>query len=158
MKKDIAAILKLTKQSVQNEALVKRTRASIEKQLADFFVFEIDRNTVACIALHFHPEENSAELACLYVAPSHENHGIGRKLSQYAEEVAKERGIVKLFALSTQAFTYFQKKCGFTEGTPDDLPKARREKYDQSGRNSKVLTKALDKVASNGISRALAGV
>jgi amino-acid N-acetyltransferase len=158
MKKDIATILKLTKQSVQNEELVKRTRASIEKQLSDFYVFEIDRNTVACIALHLYPEENIGELACLYVSPSHENHGIGRKLAQYAEEVAKERGILKLFALSTQAFTYFQKKCGFVESTPDDLPKLRREKYDQSGRNSKVLTKTLDKVASNGIARALAGV
>ncbi len=158
MKKDITTILKLTKQSVQNEELVKRTRASIEKQLGDFFVFEIDRNPVACIALHLYPEEKAAELACLYVAPSHENHGIGRKLSQYAEEVAKERGILRLFALSTQAFTYFQKKCGFTEGTPEDLPKARREKYEQSGRNSKILVKNLEKIASNGVARLLAGV
>ena len=28
-------------------------------------------------------------------------------------------------------------------GQPDDLPPARREKYDQSGRNSKVLVKKL---------------
>jgi amino-acid N-acetyltransferase len=45
--------------------------------------------------------------------------------------------------LSTQAFTYFQSKAGFVEGSPDDLPPARREKYDQSGRNSKVLVKKL---------------
>jgi hypothetical protein len=29
------------------------------------------------------------------------------------------------------------------EGSPDDLPAARREKYDQSGRKSKVLIKKL---------------
>ena len=29
--------------------------------------------------------------------------------------------------------------------TPDDLPQARREKYEQSGRNSKVLVKKLTK-------------
>ena len=29
------------------------------------------------------------------------------------------------------------------EGTPDDLPPVRREKYEQSGRNSKVLVKKL---------------
>jgi len=45
--------------------------------------------------------------------------------------------------LSTQAFTYFQSKGGFSEGTPDDLPPSRREKYDHSGRNSKVLVKKL---------------
>ena len=31
----------------------------------------------------------------------------------------------------------------FAEDTPDDLPPARREKYEQSGRNSKVLVKKL---------------
>jgi amino-acid N-acetyltransferase len=49
----------------------------------------------------------------------------------------------ELITLSTQAFTYFQSKAGFAEGTPDDLPSSRREKYDQSGRNSKVLVKKL---------------
>jgi putative transposase len=32
---------------------------------------------------------------------------------------------------------------GFVEGTPDDLPPDRREIYDRSGRNSKVLVKKL---------------
>ena len=52
-------------------------------------------------------------------------------------------GLNELITLSTQAFTYFQSKGGLLEGTPDDLPPARREKYDQSGRNSKVLVKKL---------------
>ena len=83
------------------------------------------------------------ELACLYVSPAHENQGIGRKLVQYVENKAREMGLSELIALSTQAFTYFQSKGGFVEGTPDDLPPGRREKYDQSGRNSKVLVKKL---------------
>ena len=52
-------------------------------------------------------------------------------------------GLSELIALSTQAFTYFQSKAGFLEGTPEDLPPARREKYDQSGRRSKILIKRL---------------
>ena len=76
-------------------------------------------------------------------APSHENQGIGRKLIQFVENKARELGLRELLALSTQAFTYFQSKGGFVEGTPDDLPPARREKYEQSGRNSKVLVKKL---------------
>ena len=32
---------------------------------------------------------------------------------------------------------------GFVEGSPDDLPASRRSRYDQSGRNSKVLVKRL---------------
>jgi amino-acid N-acetyltransferase len=143
MKKDIRSILNLTKPSVASEELVKRTRSSIEKQLGDYYIFEIDKNPVACVALHCYPEQAKGELAFLYVSPAHENQGIGRKLIQFVENRARESGFSELFALSTQAFTYFQSKGGFVEGTPDDLPPARREKYDQSGRNSKVLIKKL---------------
>jgi amino-acid N-acetyltransferase len=143
MKKDIRSIMTLTKTSVESDELIKRTRTMIEKQLSDYYLFEIDKNPVACVALHLYPERNMGELACLFVASSHENQGIGSKLIQYVESKARELGLDAVFALSTQAFTYFQTKGGYVEGTPDDLPQARREKYDQSGRGSKVLIKKL---------------
>jgi amino-acid N-acetyltransferase len=142
-KKDIRAIQLLTKAAVESDELVKRTRMVIEKTLGDYFIFEIDKNPVACVALHTYPEYKKGELACLYVRSSHENQGIGRKLIQFVENKAREIGLGELITLSTQAFTYFQSKGGFAEGTPDDLPPARREKYEQSGRNSKVLVKKL---------------
>jgi amino-acid N-acetyltransferase len=143
LKKDLRAIMLLTKKSMASEELVKRSRSMIEKQIGDYYIFEIDRNPVACVALHPYPEQAKGELAFLFVHPSHENQGIGRKLIQYAEDKAREQGFSHVFALSTQAFSYFQSKGGFVEGTPDDLPPARREKYDASGRNSKVLVKKL---------------
>ena len=142
-KKDIRAIQLLTKKAVESDELVKRTRLVIEKNLGDYYIFEIDKNTVACVALHVYPEQSKGELACLYVNPSHENQGIGRKLIQFVENKAKEMNLNELITLSTQAFTYFQSKGGFIEGTPDDLPPTRREKYDASGRNSKVLLKKM---------------
>lgn len=142
MKKDIRAILLLTKNSVAHEELVKRTRASIEKSINDFYIFETDKNPVACVALH-HLDQNKGELACLYVSPSHENQGIGRKLIAFVETKARELGFTELITLSTQAFTYFQSKGGFSEGLAEDLPPARREKYEQSARNSKILIKKL---------------
>jgi amino-acid N-acetyltransferase len=142
-KKDIRAIQRLTKKAVEAEELIRRTRAEIEKNLADYYILEIDKNPVACVALHLYPEQRQAELASLFVHPAHENQGIGRKLIQFIENKARESGLTELITLSTQAFTYFQSKGGFAEGTPDDLPPARREKYDQSGRNSKVLVKKL---------------
>ena len=142
-KKDVRAIQMLTKQAVEAEELVKRSKGTIEKSLGDYFIFEIDKNPVACVALHVYPEQNQGELACLYVSASHENQGIGRKLIQFVENRARELGLRELLALSTQAFTYFQSKGSFVEGTADDLPPARREKYEQSGRNSKVLVKRL---------------
>jgi len=145
LKKDVRHILMLTKGSVASDELVKRTRPMIEKQLGDYFIFEIDKNPVACVALHIYPEQKKGELACLYVNKSHENQGIGRKLIQFVESKAREAGLETLLTLSTQAFTYFQSKGGFLEGTPDDLPSARREKYEASGRKSKVLAKSLTK-------------
>jgi amino-acid N-acetyltransferase len=142
-KKDVRAIQLLTKKAVETDELVKRSKAAIEKNLGDYFIFEIDKNPVACVALHVYPEQKKGELACLYVDSSHENQGIGRKLIQFVENKAREMGLGELLTLSTQAFTYFQSKGGFGEGTPDDLPPARREKYEQSGRNSKVLVKKL---------------
>ena len=145
MKKDVRAILKLTKNSVASDELIKRTRAVIEKQLGDYFIFEIDKNPVACVALHVFAEQKKGELAFLYVNPSHENQGIGQKLIQFVETKARELGLNELITLSTQAFTYFQSKAGFSPGSPDDLPPSRRDKYDTSGRNSKVLVKKLIK-------------
>ena len=143
MKKDIRAILTLTKDSVATDELIKRTRTTtLEKIIGDIYIFETDKNPVACVALH-QLDATKAELAFLYVSPSHENQGIGKKLIAFAESKARELGMTDLITLSTQAFTYFQSKGGFAEGSPDDLPAARREKYDQSGRNSKVLIKKL---------------
>jgi amino-acid N-acetyltransferase len=142
-KKDVRAIQSLTKQAVEAEELVKRTKAMIEASLGDYYIFEIDKNPVGCVALHVYHDANQGELACLYVASSHENQGIGRKLIQFVEAKARELGLRELLALSTQAFTYFQSNGGFVEGTPDDLPPARRERYEQSGRFSKILVKKL---------------
>lgn len=151
LRKDIRSILQLIKSSVESAELVKRTRASVEKQLGDYYIYELDRNIVGCVALHVYPEEKVAELACLFVSRGHENQGIGRKLIQFVENKAREMGIRELFALSTQAFTYFQSKGGFAEGTSEMLPPSRKEKYDQSGRNSKVLFKRLT-LPTNGVS------
>jgi amino-acid N-acetyltransferase len=140
---DVRAIDQLIRGSIEKEELAPRTRASIEKELDDYYIFEVDKNPIACVALHAYPEESKGELACLYVRPTHENQGIGRTMVQFVESKAREMGLSTLLALSTQAFSYFQGKAGFAEGTPDDLPPARRTKYDASGRRSKVLVKKL---------------
>ena len=148
LKKDVRSLLMLIQDSVASDELVKRSRSTVEKQLGDYYIFEIDKNPVGCVALHTFPEQNKAELACLYVKSSHENQGIGRKLINFAETRARELGFQELITLSTQAFTYFQSKGGFTEGSADDLPPLRREKYEQSGRRSKVLLKKLSMPAT----------
>ncbi len=148
MKKDVRAVLELIKRSVEHAEIVKRTRADVLAQIDDWWVLEIDRQLVACVAVHVYPDAQKAELACLYVARAHEGQGHGRKLMAFAEQLAAQRGARHIFALSTQAFNYFQQKGGYAEVPPDELPAERRKKYDTSGRNSKVLQKAVISTAA----------
>jgi amino-acid N-acetyltransferase len=143
-KRDLRSIEALIHDSVVSEELLPRSRADLERQLGDFFLYEVDRNPIACVALHVYPEIGKGELACLSVRPSHENHGIGRRMVQFVEDRARELSLKVLFALSTQTFNFFRSKAGFADGTPDDLPAARREQYERSGRKSLVLVKALE--------------
>lgn len=142
-KRDVRSLQQLIRASVESDELLPRTQAMIERQLDDYFIFEVDRNPVACVALHAYPEDKKGELACLCVRPSHENQGLGRLMVQYVEERAREKGLLTLIALSTQAFNFFRSKAGFAEGGPEDLPASRRKRYEESGRRSRVLVKAL---------------
>jgi amino-acid N-acetyltransferase len=142
-KKDIREVMSLIQQSVRSEELVRRTRAEILADIDDYWVLEIDRHIVGCVAIYPYPEYKMAELACLYVSRSNENQGLGRKLMSFVESLARERGFSKLIALSTQAFVYLQQKGGFVEVGPEILPPARRAKYESSGRNSRILLKKL---------------
>lgn len=142
-KKDVRAVISLIRQSVQNEELVRRTRTEILEHLGDYWILEIDRTPVACVALHHYPDQATAELACLHVRKSHENQGYGRKLMAFVENTAREKGVNTLFALSTQAYSYLQQKGGFVQADPSTLPPARLARYESSGRNSVILVKKL---------------
>jgi amino-acid N-acetyltransferase len=142
-KKDCRAIFHLIQTGMENDELVRRTLTEIERQIDDFYVFEVDGTAAGCAALNVYPEQYTAEIACVCVSPKYENQGIGARLMQFLEAQARTRGVAALYCLSTQAVNYFVQKGGFQLGTPDDLPPSRRERYDKSGRRSQVLTKAL---------------
>ncbi|MBK8092776.1 MAG: amino-acid N-acetyltransferase [Verrucomicrobiaceae bacterium] len=142
---DVPELLSMMQQSVDEAALVPRTRDQIQSRIKDFFVLELDGHPIGSVAVHSYEEEGRkiAELACLFVRRSHKNKNHGRKLVAFAEETARQRGSDVIVALSTQAFRFFEEKMGYTVADPAALPPSRREKYDKSGRNSKVLVKAL---------------
>ncbi len=141
-KKDVRAVMTLIRQSVNNEELVRRTRADIIAHLADYWVLEIDRALAGCVALHLYPEQSQAELACLYVNKGQEGQGYGRKLMAFAEQLAAEKGMKHIFALSTQTYNYFQQKGGYSEVSPEAIPPERAKKWEASARKSKVMMKA----------------
>ena len=142
-KKDAATIFRLTRDAMEQNHLVDRSEATIEENLDGYFLYEIDDNPVACIALRQFTDEKIGEIAHLYVNPLHGNQGIGQKLAQYAIKTAQEAGLEEMVTLSTQAFAFFTNKSGFSEGTISDLPAARRAEYEALGRKSKILVKSL---------------
>lgn len=152
-KKDVRGVMGLIRQSVNNEELIRRTRSDILAHIDDYWVLEIDRTLVGCVALHLFPEEKKAELACLHVAKESEGQGYGRKLMTFAEKLAGEKGMEHIFALSTQTFAFFQQKGGYEEVRAEALPAARRTRYTQSNRNSKILMKKIGPPGGKSASR-----
>src|SRR5262245_40218995 len=143
LKKDVRAIHALIQAGIESDELLRRTRSEIERQIDDFFIFDVDRAPVGCCAVHKYPEVGKAEVACVYVDSRYENQGIGLKLVRFAEDQARAAGFGAIFCLSTQAVNYFVQKAGYQLGDPADLPPSRREPYERSGRKSQVLKKKL---------------
>ena len=143
-KRDVRAIYNLTRHAVKREELLYRTQQAIEKNIEQFYVFEIDENIIACVSLQYYPDKaRFAEVGSLYVMPFYHHRGIGKKMVDYACLKAKERGMTHIIALSTQAYTFFTSVCNFEEAEKEILPDSRLKAYDDSGRNSKVMVKKL---------------
>jgi amino-acid N-acetyltransferase len=143
-KRDTRTIYNLTRSAIRREELIYRSLEKIERNIDNFFVYEIDENLIACISLANYPEApRMPEIASLYVMPFYQNRGVGRKMVEFACLEAKKRGAERVFALSTQSYGFFTKVAGFVEVEKEMLPASRRASYEQSGRNAKVMLKDL---------------
>lgn len=140
---DLNAIYNLTREGVRSDALRKRTRQSIDRDLERFFVYEIDDSLIACACLTPYPDEQIAELGTVYVHPFYQGRGIGRKMVEYATEEARNAGMKSLLALSSQNYTFFKDRADFSPGTKEDLPPARLKTFDTEKRGSQILIKTL---------------
>lgn len=141
-RRDVRLIYNLTRSAVKREELIHRSQQAIEKNIDQFFVFEIDENIIACVTLYFYPDKPEiAEVGSLYVMPFYQKRGIGKKMVDYACLQAKERGATQVVALSTQSYGFFTNTCGFEESDKSILPEARLKLYEESGRNPRVLIK-----------------
>ena len=143
-KRDVRFLYNLTRNAVKREELLHRTQQAIEKNIDQFYVFEIDENIIACVTLYFYPDKPQfAEIGSLYVLPFYHNRGIGRKMVDFACMRAKEKDVTTVDALSTQSYSFFTSVLGFAETEKTVLPEARLKSYEESGRNPKVLVKQL---------------
>ena len=80
-----------------------------------------------------------AELACLVIHPEYRNSNRADILIEKITHEALNRGIEKLFVLTTKTAHFFQER-GFEEGAVSDLPFEKASHYNYN-RNSKIFIK-----------------
>ena len=140
---DIPELLGMIGRSVRRTKLLARTYEDIEAHIEEYYVMAIDDNVVGCVALHEYPDEQTAEVACLYVKLNHEGRGYGVDLVHHAEKIARQKSIPRLFALTTRAADFFEHRVHYTLRDAAVLPASRRKLLEDSGRDSKVFEKEL---------------
>jgi amino-acid N-acetyltransferase len=104
-----------------------------------FLVLESDGMILGCVALYPFPEEKAAEMACLAVHPEFRRRGLGDRLLEAAQALARKKRMKELFVLTTRAEHWFEER-GFVETTPEALPRRKQVLYNFQ-RRSKVLRK-----------------
>jgi amino-acid N-acetyltransferase len=138
---DIPGIRTLLEPMERAGILVPRSAEALERVIDRFQVTELDGTIIACASLQDYPEAPIGELACVAVHPAYRAQGRGDRLLAHMEKCARERGLTRLFVLTTQTAHWFRER-GFLPGTVRDLPPERQRQYN-SARNSQVYVKAL---------------
>ena len=140
-RKDLQGLYAIIKNAARRETLRYRTKQSLEKTIDHFYVYEIDESIIGCIGIVPLVEGEVAELSAVLVQSFYHGKGVGKKMVEFACIEAHRMGFSKLVALSTQSSKFFIEVCGFEQGFIEDLPEPRRQEYEDSGRNSKIMVK-----------------
>jgi len=138
---DVVGILGLLRPLEESGALMRRSRERLETEIDRFFLMERDGMVIACAAIYYYPQEGMGELACVAVHPDYRNRGRGDILLERMAHIAHERGISRLFVLTTQTAHWFLER-GFLPINLADLPMEKQALYNYR-RNSKVFIKAI---------------
>jgi amino-acid N-acetyltransferase len=138
---DVGGILNLIEPLEREGILVRRSRELLEMEVDRFLVLESDGMILGCVALYPFPEEKAAEMACLAVQPEFRRRGLGDRLLEAAQALARKKRMKELFVLTTRAEHWFEER-GFTETTPEALPRRKQVLYNFQ-RRSKVLRKVV---------------
>jgi amino-acid N-acetyltransferase len=138
-RKDVGAIFSLTRSAVREESLRQRSRASIDADIAHYYVYEIDESIIGCFRISTFPRSRICELGSVYVHPAYQGRRIGKAMVEYAIEAARGLKKTHLVALTTQTSAFFRDTCGFASANRTLLPKSLRDQLDRNGRNSQIF-------------------
>ncbi len=138
---DIGGLLELIRPLEDDGTLVRRSRERLEMEIERFILLERDGTIIGCMALYPFPDERLGELACVAMHPNYRNSGRAEALLRYVERQARERGLSRLFVLTTRAAHWFRER-GFEPAEVADLPVRKQALYNWQ-RRSKVFIKTL---------------
>jgi amino-acid N-acetyltransferase len=102
---------------VEQHKLLHRTFDELEELLENLFIAEIDGEIVGCAALEIYSRK-LAEVRSLAVSPRVQGMGVGRRLVQACVELARQRGILEVMAITSSED--FFKACGFDFTLPGE--------------------------------------
>ncbi|MBT0586084.1 amino-acid N-acetyltransferase [Alteromonas oceanisediminis] len=134
---DVGGILRLIQPLEESGILVKRSRERLESEIEHFSVIERDGMIIGCAALYVYPEDNCAELACVATHQDYRGKNRGERLLDQVVEYAKQRGIGRLFVLTTVTAHWFLEQ-GFKPSDMSSLPEQKKQLYNFQ-RNSKIF-------------------
>ena len=117
---DIGAIHALVRRYTAQGALLPRTRRDIQAAINDYIVVvDANRRVLACAALSGYAD-SLAEVSSVAVARSAQGQGLGSMAVRGAEALARERGVIELFAMTT-AEPFFR-SLGYERSSVEQYP------------------------------------
>lgn len=136
---DVAELLKLIEPLAENGVLVRRSKEVVESELDHFFVFEVEKEVVACATYRPHTDVALAEIGCIAVRDDQRGQMRGRTLLETLERQAWREQLKGTFVLTTQSADWFREQ-GYEQIAPSELSEQALGRY-VPGRNSKILRK-----------------
>ena len=140
---DIPDVLRFMESLMQQGILIRRSAEDIQEKKEDYWIYGIDGHAHACGALHQWGEQG--EIAAIAVDRAYADMGLGNRMVRFLINKAAQKGLRRVFALTTQTQDWFE-TLGFTESGIETLPEERQKTYN-SGRNSKVYALELLNIA-----------
>jgi N-acetylglutamate synthase-like GNAT family acetyltransferase len=117
MESDLPALEAFIEPFVNDGKLLPRTYDELSELLPTFFIAEEDGGIVGCAALEIYSRK-LAEIRSLAVAPDTQGKGVGRLLVQACVELAQEKNILEVMAITSSEG--FFKSCGFDFTLPGE--------------------------------------
>ena len=114
---DLAALEAFIEPFVDDGKLLPRTYDELTELLPTFFIAEEEGHIVGCAALEIYSKK-LAEIRSLAVAPDTQGRGVGRLLVQACVELAQEKNVLEVMAITSSEG--FFKNCGFDFTLPGE--------------------------------------